>query len=145
MPVRMAAAVSKSQANLQGAGKRGSQASQRNLANRPGFSASQMCVADEDDEDERTEAVPEQGVVKKGDMDLKIMSSVVFWERRIVTLTESELILSKASEPDLVSARITLFDVLNVFEEGEGNEEEEHASEGFTLVVRTDPLGSSFG
>lgn len=50
------------------------------------------------------------------DMSLKILSSVVFWEARHVFLTADQLILSKPSEPDLVSASIFLHDIINVFE-----------------------------
>ena len=76
-------------------------------------------------------------------MDLKIMASVVFWEARRVFLTDTELVLSKAAEPALVSASILLHDILNVFED------KQHAEEGaegeHVLVLRTDACSASFG
>ena len=51
-------------------------------------------------------------------MSLKILSSVVFWEARHVFLAADQLVLSKPSEPDVISARIYLHDILNVFEVG---------------------------
>jgi len=48
-----------------------------------------------------------------------------------------------------VSARIVLYDVLNIFLEDENGDDhdqrETQASEGNVLVIRTDPLGSSYG
>ena len=43
------------------------------------------------------------------------MSSVVFWDPRQVVLTDSHLILSKTSDPDVVTDVIGLHEVLNVF------------------------------
>jgi hypothetical protein len=130
--------VSQSQANLfPKGGSRRSMGAQRSMA----------LISVDSDTDDQAELVPAENVAKKGEMDLKIMSSVVFWEQRIVTLTNQELFLSKPTDPDKVSARVSLHDVLNVFVEGEGpgEEEEAAAAEGYTLVIRTDPLGSSFG
>ena len=83
------------------------------------------------------------GIVMETEMDLKIMASVVFWEARRVFLTDTELVLSKAAEPALVSASILLHDILNVFED------KQHAEEGaegeHVLVLRTDACSASFG
>lgn len=125
--------MSQSQANVLGAGKRGSQ--------RAFSSSAQINPMQLESMRGDKEAVPTTGILKRVDMELKIMSSVVFWymhahncgkslfshepsaegcprrhvsvtrqatldrERRIVTLTESELILSKETEPNLVRTR----------------------------------------
>ena len=66
-----------------------------------------------------------------------LILSVVFWETRQVLITDSEIVLSKTTDPDVRCDTIVLHQVTNVVRT--------HSGEGSELVVRTDPLGSSFG
>ena len=51
-----------------------------------------------------------------------MVSSVVFWDPRQIVLTESNLHLSKTSEPDVILDSIDLHSVLNVFSDASNEE-----------------------
>lgn len=115
--------------------------------------------------------MPTTGVLLKAVAEQKIMSSVVFWDPRHLVLTDSHLILSKTNEPDVITDSIILHEVLNVFSDAGSDEGKAHVQltslvalrklaldlnclsanlpaqqkTGQEMVIRTDPLGASYG
>ena len=83
--------------------------------------------------------LPRDGILKKGALEQKIVSSNVFWDARKALLTETELFLAKTNTPEVECDSILLHEVMRMFLEGD----DDHGLP--ELVVRTDPNGANFG
>ena len=89
--------------------------------------------------DPQAPLIPREGILKKGTIEQKIVSSVVFWEPRHLIVTNTALVLSKTGAAAVVCDSIALHDVLRVFVQGDVSDQPTE------LVVRTDPHGGCFG
>ncbi|MGB1607901.1 MAG: hypothetical protein ACPIOQ_85020, partial [Promethearchaeia archaeon] len=62
--------------------------------------------------DPQAPLIPREGILKKGTIEQKIVSSVVFWEPRHLIVTNTALVLSKTGAAAVVCDSIALHDVL---------------------------------